>query len=834
MRNIRLAFRTLFKTPFVTTIAVLSLALGIGTNTAIFSIVDQMLLSALPVRDPGELVNLANPGPKPGSQSCGQAGDCDVVFSYPMFRDLEKEQTVLTGLAAHMLFGANLAYGDQTTSGRGVYVSGSYFPVLGIRPQLGRLLSPDDDQVIGAGFVTVLSSAYWKTHLGADPSVIGKTITINGVTFTIAGVAPDGFSGTTLGANPAVYVPMTMRDKVQHNQLSDSTFINRRSYSWYLFGRLKRGVSAAQAKTALNALYRPILNDVEAPLQKQMSEATMVKFKAKELMVTGEPRGQSSLHEETRTPLTMLFAITAIVLLIACANIANLLLARGAGRSMEMAVRLSLGGSRRQLLTQLLTESCVLALIGGAASLIVARLTLVGVSRILPTDNAPTISVALEIPVLVFAAVISIATGFLFGLFPALHSTRPDLVTSIRANAGQISGAKSASRFRTSLATGQIALSMALLICAGLFIKSLTNISRVDLGLDVDHLVAFTVSPWRNGYEPARSAVFFDRLLSEIGTLPGVTGAAGASVGVLEGNNWGNDVSVEGFKRDADTEAGSNVNEVGPGYFKTMGIPLLAGREFAAGDGLGAPQVAIVNEAFAKKFGLGKDAVGKRFGRGFTTKYDLEIVGLTKDAKYSEVKKPVPPVFFIPYKQDSFIGGLEFYVRTTLPEDQSVRAIPGVVRRLDPNLPVRELKTVTQQARDNTFMDRMISTMASAFATLATVLAAIGLYGVLAYSVAQRTREIGVRMALGADGAKVRALVLKQVGLMVIIGGVIGIGGALALGRAARTLLYGLEGHDPAVIASATVLLSLVAFAAGFLPALRASRVSPMQALRYE
>ena len=830
MRNVRLALRTLFKTPFVTTIAIASLALGIGTNTAIFSIIDQMLLRALPVRDPGQLVNLGNPGPKPGSQSCGQAGDCDVVFSYAMFRDLEKGQTALSGLAAHVTFSANMTSGDQTMAGRGMLVSGSYFPVLGIRPALGRLLRPEDDQGIGGNFVAVLNYSYWEAHRGSDPTIIGKTIVINGHTYTIIGVAQEGFDGTTLGIHPQVFVPISMR-----GQTSDFTrFDDRRVYWAYLFGRLKPGVTLAQAKASLNALYHPIITDVEAPLQKDMSAQTMEKFKAKELTLEADPRGQSSLHQETRTPLIMLFAITAIVLLIACANIANLLLARGAGRSMEMAVRLSLGASRRRLLVQLLTESCLLALIGGAVSLVVARLTLVGMTRIIPPDAAGLVHIGLEKPMLVFAAVLSVATGFLFGLFPALHSTRSDLVTTIRSNAGQISGARATSRFRTVLATGQIALAMTLLISAGLFIKSLANVSRVDLGLNAENLVTFSLSPERNGYPSARSAALFDRVVADMRAIPGVTAVSGSMVPVLVGDNWGNDVSVEGFKRDEDTDANSRYSEVGPGYFHAMGVPILSGRDFTEADGPGSPKVAIVNEAFAKKFNLGRDAVGKHLGLGYTDKYDIEIIGLVRDNKYSDVKLPIPPVFMVPYKQDTALGFMSFYVRTTLPTDQLVHAIPGVIKQIDPNLPVEELKSMPQTVRDNTFMDRMISTMASAFAALATVLAAIGLYGVLAYSVAQRTREIGVRMALGADSGRVRAMVLRQVGLMTLIGGLTGIAAAIGLGRAARSILYGLEGHDPAVVVSAIVVLTLVALAAGLIPALRASRVSPMQALRYE
>ncbi|HET9986354.1 MAG TPA: ABC transporter permease [Longimicrobiales bacterium] len=829
--NLRLALRTLFKSPFVTAVAVLSLALGIGANAAIYSLFDEMLLSPVQAREPERLVNLGAPGPKPGSQSCNQAGDCDVVFSYPMFRDLERVQTPFTGIAAHVSFGANLAYRNQTLNGAGMLVSGSYFPVLGLRPALGRLLGPADDQAIGANFVAVLSYAYWATRLGSDPGVLNETVIVNGQPLTIVGVAPRDFEGTTLGSRPSVFVPITMRALMLPGWKG---FDNRRSYWAYLFARLKPGVSLAQADAAINGAYRPIVNDVEAPLQEGMSDATMKKFRAKRLTLEPGQRGQSSVHREARAPLTLLFSITGVVLLIACANIANLLLARGAGRSQEMAVRLSLGASRRQVVTRLLTESCLLAVLGGAASLLVARWTLALIGSLLPADAVGTLHFELRTPVVLFAAALSIGTGLLFGLFPAIHSTRPDIVSALKANSRQPSGNRAAARFRTSLVTAQIALSMALLISAGLFLRSLVNVSRVDLGLKIDHVVAFGISPELNGYRPERSRAFFRRVEEELAATPGVTAVAAAFIPVLSGSNWGTDVHVQGFRSGPDIDSNARFNEVSAGYFRSFGIPLLAGREFTPADGLGAPKVAIVNEAFAKKFNLGRDAVGKWMSTGRDEKLDIQIVGLVQNAKYSEVKQEVPPLFFSPYAQDSTVGSMAFYVRTAVPPERLLRTIPRVIARLDPNLPVENLKTLPQQVRENVFLDRMISTLSAAFAALATLLAAVGLYGVLAYTVAQRTREFGVRMALGADAGRVRALVLRHVGRMVIVGGVIGIAAALGLGRAARSLLFELKGHDPVVIVLSVLLLALVAVGAGYVPALRASRVQPSQALRYE
>jgi predicted permease len=833
MSNLKLAFRQLLKAPFVTSVAVLSLALGIGANAAIFSLFNQMLLRPLPVQAPRELVNLSAPGPKPGSQSCNQAGNCQEVFSYPMFRDLQKAHAVFTDIAAHRLFGANLAYRNQTLNGEGVMVSGSYFPILGVRPAIGRLLSPEDDQKVGESLVVVLSHAYWTTRFNRDPNVLNDTLIVNGQHLTIVGVGPEGFDGTTLGARPQVFVPITLRGLMNpgFNQ-----FHNRRTYWAYLFARLRPGVTTEEARTQLNVPYRAILNDVEAPLQRGMSDQTMARFRTRQVLVEEGSRGQSSVDAEARTPLLLLLGVTGLVLLIACANIANLLLARAAARSNEMAIRLSIGANRRQLVGQLLTESCVLALAGGIAGLIVARWTLNAIFAMLPAEASSTLAVSVDATVLLFAAAITLGTGLLFGLFPALHTTRPDLLPTLKGQAGQPGGGRSARWFRSTLATTQIAISMALLVCAGLFTRSLLNVSRVELGIDIDHLITFGVSPELNGYTAERSKQLFERLEDELGAQGGVTGVTASLVAALAGSNWGSDVAVEGFRAGPDTDSNARFNEVAPDYFRTMGIPLLAGREFSRADRMGAPKVVIVNEAFAKKFNLGRDVVGKRIGSGSGSgsPLDTEIVGFVKDAKYSDVKDPVPPLFFRPYRQDEGVGSITYYVRTSGAPEQMLQSIHRIVASVDPNLPVENLRTMPQQVRENVFMDRIISTLSTGFAILATLLASIGLYGVLAYTVAQRTREIGLRMALGAAPGRVRAMILRQVGVMTAIGGTIGLGAAIWAGTFARSILYEMESYDPMVIAASVALLALVALGAGFLPAHRASKVDPMLALRYE
>jgi predicted permease len=834
MSNLKLALRTLFRTPLVTLVAILSLALGIGANAAIFSIFNQMLLDALPVQEPERLVNLSSPGPKQGSTSCGNAGDCDHVFSYPMFRDLQKMQTVFTDIAAHLSFGANLSFDGQTVAGSGMFVSGSYFPVLGVQPALGRLISPQDDQKTGESAVVVLSHPYWTRQFGGRGEVINQPMVVNGRTLTIVGIAPPNFTGTTLGTNADVFVPITMRGVLTPGF---NGFPNRRSYWAYLFARLKPGMTIEQARLGMDGIYAGILNDVEAPLQQGYSDQRMQEFRTKKLGIEPGSQGQSTVRAQAGPSLRILLGVTGLVLLIACANIANLLLARANRRAGEMAVRLSIGASRWQLVRQLLTESLLLAAMGGLVGLLVARWTLYGIAAILPERAATSFRAELDPTVLLFAAIVTIATGVLFGLFPALHSTRPDLLPTLKGQSGQPSGARGAARFRTALAVFQITLSMTLLTASGLFIKSLSNISRVDLGFQTENVVTFSIAPELNGYDQPRSQSLYARLEEELARQPGVTSVTGAVVAVLQGNNWGTDVAVQGFQSGPDINSNSRMNMVGPGYFKTLGMPLLAGREFTHQDTMGAPKVAIVNEAFVRKFKLGNDVVGKMMsdqGSGDGVKLDMQIVGVVKDAKYSEVKGTVPALFFKHYKQTERVSSLTLYAKTAGDPAALTGQVRRIVQSLDPNLPVRRLYTLPDQVRDNVFLDRFIGIMSSSFAVLATLLAALGLYGVLAYTVAQRTREIGLRMALGAAPGRVRLMVLRQVGIMTLVGGFLGLTASFWLGGVAEELLFELNGRDPLVFATAAIILTAVALAAGLIPAHRASQVDPMTALRYE
>lgn len=683
--------------------------------------------------------------------------------------------------------------------------------------------------------MVVLSHSYWSTRFGADPSVLNAKIIVNGEPMTIVGVAPEGFNGTITLDRPQVFLPLAMA--LQAFREREWQGMTARNNHWlYVSARLDPGVSREQAEQRINVPFATIIREVEYPAQRSgMGDRAREEFQQRRIFLQDGTHGRNSDGQETQSLLLLMFAITGFVLAIACANVANLLLARVTDRGTEIAVRLSIGASARRLVRLLLVESCVLGLLGGVGSLLVARMTLSGLLAMMPAEDVPMLTFEINGTVMLFALALGLGTALLFGIFPALHGVRAGQRSGVHIQSNRTSGSRTANRFRTSLATTQIALATALLGMSGLFVLSLVNIAREELGIRREGLVTFRLSPYLNGYAPEQALALFDRVDEELRALPGVIATTSSTVPILSSSDWRNNVTVEGFDAAPEADTNVSVTRVGLSYFQTLGMPMLAGREFTRADTTGAPKVAIVNEAFARKFNLGSQVVGKRLamGAGGNRPLDIEIVGLVRDSKYSEVRAPAPPQLALPYRQDN-VGPLTFYVRTTSDPRALVAAVAPLVARLDRDLPITNLLTMDDQIWENTARDRVLSTLSSSFAVLATLLAAIGLYAVLAYGVARRLREFGIRIALGARGADVRRLVLGHVTRIALIGSAIGAALAFGLGRLGRALLVGVDGYDAGVIAGAAIVALVVALLAGAFPARRASAVNPIDALRMD
>ena len=826
------AVRTFRKSPVFVTVAVLSLAFGIGANTAIFTLVDQVLLRLLPVKDPQQLVLLWGRGPHYGSNN-GR-----YKLSYPMYEDFRDHNQVFSGMFCRWATSMNVSTEGKTERVDGELVSGTYFPVLGVGAALGRVFTPDDDKTPGGHPVAVISYRYWLSRFAASPDVIGKKILVNGYPLTIIGVSRAGFDGTDPGSSPQIRVPVMMKAQMDPVGSSFSYNFTARRGRWVnVFGRLRPGVTLEQAKAALQPFFHQML-EMEVQ-QKEFARAapeTRQRFLTMWIDLLPASKGDSELRRQFSSALLVLTAIVGLVLLIACANVANLLIARATARQKEIAVRLALGASRYRIVSQLLIESLTLAVAGGIAGLVLAVWMDEALISFLPTGDTPlTISTTPDWRILSFNLAVSLLTGIIFGLVPALQSTRSQLAGTLKDQVGSIAGGTSVG-MRKALVAAQVTLSLLLLIGAGLFVRSLKNLKDLDPGFQTSNLLEFAVNPTMNGYKPERSLDFYRQLRENLDAVPGIESSALAVIPVLTGDEWDNSMAVEGFAHKPTETPDPHMQFISPDYFKTMNIPILVGRDFRMSDGRGAPKVCIVNEKFARRYFKEGNALGRHIGMGGDpgTKLDIEIVGVVRDTKYESMRDEIPLEVYQPYHQVEFVIGMVAYVRTARQPEQAFSSIRQVVNRLDPNLPVSDMKTLEKQQEESLITERLVATLSTGFGILATLLAAIGLYGVMAYMVAQRTREIGVRMALGAASADIVWLVMKEVLLLAGIGIAIGLSAAWGLTRFAKSQLYGIQPNDALTIALATTGIVLVAIFAGYIPARRAATVDPMRALRWE
>ena len=832
---IRDALRPLLRRKGMTATIVIMLALGVGVNAGSFSIFHQILLQKLPIAQPDEMYALASPGPRQGANSTDGTGRDPFVFSYSMWQDLNAIEAPHEGLAGFRNFGANLGFEGQTSSASGSFVTPNYFQVLGLAPTLGRLFQPDEYKTAGERAVVVLAHGYWQREFGANRDVIGRTLVVNGQSLEIIGVAPREFVGVNRFSPADVFVPITMV-----TELTDRSWrLEPRNNYWiYLLMRIPADTSPERVVSELEPRYRAIVREFDAPLLDEVSDSWRQRFLARGLELHPIGRGMSVTRDGARTPLTLMLSLTGLVLLVACVNIANLLLAMAIRDRGETAVRMALGAGRGKVLMRQSLQLLVLTLLGALACVPVAIVTLHIVLGFIPDASETPLSATLDWRLLATGLAVSAGAMLLAGALPLLQVLGSQPIAAIREQAGRSGASRFSSRLRSALVTGQIALALTLLVVSGLFIQSLFNVARVDLGMKIDQVVAFSISPSQNGYPDKRSAALFRELGQRLNELPGVASASVSMIPLLRNTISTSNTTVEGFgaSPDTDTNTTSRFNVVGSRFFETLSIPRLAGRSFTSQDSAGRPKVAIVNRAFAEKFEMGDAVVGKRMARatGSDVDLDIEIVGLVADAHYSNVKVDPPPQFFLPIGQMPGLGSAVFYARTQSDPAALMRAIPPLVAEFDPNLPVENLATLERVSRQNIVIERMAGTLASLFAGLATVLAAVGLFGVLNFSMAQRSTELGLRAALGASPGKLKRMMLRHALVLAVIGIVIGTGLALVLGRLSAILLYGISPFDPMILLLAAVLLLAVVLLASYLPARRAAAVQPVQALRYE
>ena len=837
LADLRLAVRGLRRSPLFASVAILSLALGIGANTAIFTLIDQILLRKLPVKAPDQLVMLYQSGAHNGSNMGSR------MNSYPIYKDFQKRGEPFSEVLCRRTIAASLAVDDRTERVEAEMVSGNYFTMLGVGPALGRVFnSKEDDQVFGGHPVVVLGYDYWESRFARDPHVIGKKIRVNNYPMTIVGVSARGFAGLDPTSAPQIRVPILMKDAMAP-EWGWVHMDDRRTRWVQVFGRLKAGWTAKTAQGPMQGLFTQVRSyESTLPAARDWSAYSKAQFMKGQLHVAPADIGYSRLRNDFSTPLLVLMCMVGLVLLIACANVANLLIARAFMRQKEIAVRLSLGASRGRLVQQLLIESLLLSFIGGAAGVAVAVGLTRGLLALLPTEGPPLLVQATpDLRILAFTLGLTFLTGIVFGLIPALRASRPDPWATLKDTVGSIAGAGGSLFLRKGLVTIQVALSFLLLFGAGLFVRSLQNLKATDTGIDLDNLVTFQISPALNGYDNERAGVFYRELIDRLRSAPGVRSAAVSAVSLLSGDEWDSSMSVEGHKPKDGEDMQAFMNALSPGYFETMHIPILAGRDFTRADGMeladsggpGEARVAIVNKKFADHFFPDGNVLGKRigFGVGPGTKLDIQIIGVVGNSLYEGPREGVRRQAFIPKWGN---GSAVIYVRTRAASAGAYSLIRSEVRTLDAAMPVYSIKTVEGQLDETLLTDRLIALLSAGFGLLATVLASVGLYGVMAFVVARRRKELGLRMALGAQPSAVIWIVMKEVLTLLAIGLAVGIPSALALGQVVSSQLYGIQGRDPWIAVWTMLLLTVVSSAAGLIPARKASQIDPILALRYE
>jgi putative ABC transport system permease protein len=829
-QDIKYGWRMLAKSPGFTLVAVLTLALGIGANTAIFSLTDQILLRTLPIVHPEELVLLRSPGRGPGHVSTD--GDEAASFSYPTYKDLREQATAFNGLIARYSISLNVAARSQSATADGELVSGNYFQVLGVTPALGRILSMQDETAPGANPVAVLSYGYWMKQFGGSAGALNQVLVVNGTPLTVVGVTRPGFTGVQVGQTPDMFIPITM--KAQMTPSWDG--MNDRKDHWVaILGRLKRGMNRTQTESAIQGVYHSIL-EAEAPAMGMPSEE-LKQYLARHLLLQDAARGRPVVQNDVQMPLLVLLGMVGLLLLITCANVASLMVARGVVRQREVAVRLAMGARTGQIIRQLLIEAIMLSLVSGVAGVVLGAWILRIMVRAVSTGaGIAGLDANLDWRVMSFALGLSLLAAAVFGLAPALGATKVDLHEALKEQGSRGSSSASTTRLRRVLIVAQVMLTTVLLVSAGLFVRSLHNLKSVDIGIKPDHVIQFTVAPGLNGYSPEKSKAWVEQARQALNALPGIEVAGAATIPVFSDDDSGGNVTVEGYTPVTGEDIHVFRNWTTPHYLAAMGTPLVEGREISESDTASSQKVALINQLMARKFFPGRDPIGMHFafGGGKKISPDIQIIGVVADSKHDDSRSPVMPFAFFPITQKNDLTRATFYIRTK----QDPRSVTDEVRKtvmsLDPNLPIAEVKMLSEQVEESMFPVRMITSLSVGLGIVSAILAAIGLYGVMAYSVAQRTREIGIRLALGAQTMHVLKLVVGQGMWLAMVGVGLGLISALGATRVLSSLLFAVKASDPGTFLVVALLLAVVAMLANYIPARRAIEVDPMVALRYE